>query len=144
MALGRGKGDGMDVTYATWSDILELAERYGWRPTRTGPPPRIKKARWSGSYYTSDGQRFYARDAKALADALDRFLAGEPLPREAAPRRDKERERLRGLVGGLSRALGVPLNRPGGEEEWWPASPEGQEFLREFVAFCRRGAFWMG
>ena len=27
MAIFRRKGDGRDVTYATWADILELAER---------------------------------------------------------------------------------------------------------------------
>jgi hypothetical protein len=144
MALCRGKSDNFDVTYASWSDILELAEQYGWRPTGTGPPRWAKKAEWSGSYYSSDGQRFYARDAAALADALERFLAGEPPTQERSPRRP-DRERLRGLVGGLSRELGVPLNLPdGGEQEWWPVTEWGHEFLRRFVAFCRRGTFWLG
>jgi hypothetical protein len=144
MALGRGKRDNFDVTYAAWSDILELAEQYGWQPIGTGPPRWAKKDEWSGSYYSSDGQRFYARDAAALADALERFLAGDPAVRRRSPRRE-DRERLRGLIGGLSRELGVPLNLPdGGEQEWWPATQWGHDFLRRFVAFCRRGAFWLG
>jgi hypothetical protein len=143
MAIGR-KGEGMDVTYATWADILELAERYGWQPTGTGPPRWAKKAEWSGSYYSSDGQRVYTRDAAALADSLERFLAGEPPVRKRPPRRE-DRERLRGFVGGLSRELGVPLNQPdGGEQEWWPATEWGHEYLRRFAAFCQRGAFWLG
>src|SRR5262249_6594602 len=130
MALGRGKSDNFDVTYAAWADILELAELYGWRPTGTGPPRWARKAEWSGSYYTSDGQRFYARDARALADALDRFLAGEPPVRRAAARRRPERERLRGFVGRISHDLGVPLNLPGGGgAEWWLSTEEGREFL---------------
>jgi hypothetical protein len=144
MALGRGKSDNFDVTYAAWSDILELAEQFGWQPSGTGPPRWAKKAEWCGSYYSSDGQRFYARDAKALADALGLFLAGEPPIRRSAPRSCPERERLRGFVGGISRELGVPLNLPGGGAEEWLATEEGQDFLWRFVAFCRRGAFWMG
>jgi hypothetical protein len=38
MALDGGRHDNFDVPYAAWADILELAERYGWRSTRTGPP----------------------------------------------------------------------------------------------------------
>ncbi len=147
MALGRDKGGGMDVTYATWTDMLELAERYGWQPTRTGPPRGMKKADWCGSYYTSDGQRFYARDAQALADALDRFLAGEPPVRKPSSKSaDPHRAALRGFISGLSQQLGVPLNVPGGNAgaDSWMATQEGRDFIREFVAFCRGGSFWMG
>jgi hypothetical protein len=145
MVLFRPKGGGRDVTYATWADILELAEHYGWRPTGTGPPRRMKKAQWCGSYYSSDGQRFYARDARALADALDRYLAGEPPVRTAARGRNRDRERLRGFVTGLSRKLGVGLNLPGGAaDDSWMATEGGKEYLREFAAFCRRGTFWLG
>jgi hypothetical protein len=145
MALGRGRHDNFDVPYAAWTDILELAERYGWRPTRTGPPRGMKVAGWCGSYYSSDGQRFYARDAAALAGALERFLAGEPPVTESALASNRDRDRLRGFVSGLSRQLGVAPNVTGGlTAESWLADDEGRQYLRAFVAFCRRGSFWMG
>lgn len=100
----------------------------------------MKRADWCGSYYSSDGQLFYARDAAALVKALDRFLAGEPPVAEAAANPD--RERLRGFVGGLSRRLGVAPNVTGGlPADSWLATDDGREFLREFVEFCRRGSF---
>jgi hypothetical protein len=145
MALGRGRHDNFDVPYAAWADILELAERYGWRPTRTGPPRGRKVAEWCGSYYSSDGQRFYARDAAALADALERFLAGEPPVTESVSVANPDRDRLRGFVSRLSRRLGVAPNVTGGlPAEGWMADDEGRQYLREFVGFCRRGSFRMG
>src|SRR4051812_47968129 len=59
-----------------WADILELGQTCGWVPTGTGPPRGERKANWGdGSYFGNDGQLFYARDARALADALERALA---------------------------------------------------------------------
>ncbi len=146
MLLGRDQGVGMSIPYATWTDLLELAQRYGWRPTRTGAPRRVrwKKIQWSGTYYSSDGQLFYARDARAVADALDRFLAAEPPARKQPPKSsDPGRKRLRGLVAGLSKKLGVPLNQPGQptRTQSWADTESGKEFIREFVAFCRGGSF---
>ena len=58
-----------------WRDILSLAESYGWEPIGTGPPRGVKKAKWGvGTYYSNDGQLFYARDARRLAEALERAL----------------------------------------------------------------------
>jgi hypothetical protein len=146
MVLGRGprnNRDTLDVPYAAWNDVLELAERYGWRPTRTGPPRwcRMKAADWCGTYYSSDGQLFYARDAAALVEALDRFLAGEP-PVLGAPVANPDRERLSGFVGGVSQQAGVVPNVTGGlPAESWLGTDSGRRFLRGFVEFCRRGSF---
>ncbi|MFO0849553.1 MAG: hypothetical protein U0871_13500 [Gemmataceae bacterium] len=143
MALGRGRSDNFDVPYAAWNDILELAERYGWRPTRTGPRRGTKAADWCGSYYSSDGQRVYARDAAAIAEALARFLAGEPPVAEPAPTPD--RDRLQGVVSAVSEQVGVAPNVTGGlPADSWLLDEGGRQYLREFVAFCRRGTFWMG
>jgi hypothetical protein len=144
MALGRGRRDYFDVPYAAWNDILELAERYGWQPTHTGPPRGMKAGEWCGTYYSSDGQRFYARDAAALAEALDRFLAGEP-PVADAPAANPDRDRLRGVVAGLSQQYGIAPNVTGGlPADSWLAAEDGRQYLRKFVAFCRRGSFWLG
>src|SRR5262249_50073679 len=145
MALGRSRCDYFDVPYAAWNDILELAERYGWQPTRTGPPRwcRMKAADWCGTYYSSDGQTFYARDAAKLVQALERFLAGEP-PVLEKPTAAPERERLSQFVGGLSQQLGVKPNVTGGlPVDSWLSEESGRQFLRRFVEFCRKGSFSM-
>ena len=60
-------------------------DEYGWVPMGTGPPRGTLKAQWlHGLYYGNDGQRVYARDAAALADALERALAATP---KRSPRR---------------------------------------------------------
>jgi hypothetical protein len=62
-----------------WADILELGQAHGWVPAGTGPPRGELKADWGdGPYFGNGGQRFYARDAQALADALERALAAPP------------------------------------------------------------------
>ena len=54
-----------------WADILELGQAHGWVPVGTGPPRRELKSAWGdGPYFGNGGQRFYARDAQSLADAL--------------------------------------------------------------------------
>jgi hypothetical protein len=101
----------------------------------------MKAADWGGSYYSSDGQLFYARDAAKLVKALERFLAGEPPVADTA-KPDPQRERLRGFVGGLSQQYGsVPNVTAGLPADSWLGEEDGREFLREFVAFCRRGSF---
>ncbi len=140
MALGRAGGDYFGVSYSLWAAMLELARRWGWRPAGTDPPGGCDPAGWGGSYYSSDGQRCRAEDARALADALERFLSGEP-ESAAAPPPDEERERLRRFMAGMSEQLDAPPCHPAGEATAWLASPEGREFVRGFVRFCRGGAF---
>lgn len=61
-------------TFKGWLDLLELAEQFGWQPTRTGPPRAQFASSWDGNYWSNDGQLFYARDAKRFADALEQAL----------------------------------------------------------------------
>lgn len=69
-----GAGGYFRWTGSGWHGVLQRAEAAGWQPIGTGPPKGVLKADWSGTYYSNDGQRFYARDAKGLADALERCL----------------------------------------------------------------------
>lgn len=65
-----------------WNETLELGEEFGWVPVGTGPPRGVLKADWqTGPYFGNDGQRFYARDARALAEALERALQAIPVGR---------------------------------------------------------------
>lgn len=74
-----GAGGYFRWTNLGWRDVLALAESNGWEPTATGPPRGILKAAWSGTYFSNDGQRVYARDARQLADALERAIAACPV-----------------------------------------------------------------
>src|SRR5687767_11109035 len=69
-----GAGGYFRWTASAWGEILCLAEQYGWQPTGTGPPRETLKENWSGGYFSNNGQLFYARDARKLADALERAL----------------------------------------------------------------------
>jgi hypothetical protein len=71
-----GAGGYFRWTNSEWGDVLALGEAFGWVPMGFGPPCGVLKADWQGgSYVGNDGQRFYARDARALADALERAVA---------------------------------------------------------------------
>jgi hypothetical protein len=110
-----GAGGYFRWTNLGWSGVLALAEHYGWEPTGTGPPRGILKAEWPGYYYSNDGALFYARDAKALADSLDRAL--DLLP----ARRPKALKHIEGYD--------------------YFVSQEGKRALREFITYCRAGSF---
>jgi len=143
MALGRDNGDYLDVSYSLWAAILELAERYGWRPAGTEAPQGTDPLAWDGSYYSSDCQRCQTEGAYALANALDSFLAGAP-PYASGPPADVERTRLRAFVNRAAEATGTPLCHPVEDAGGWLDSPEGLAFLDRFVQFCRGGAFELG
>jgi hypothetical protein len=120
---------------AGWADILELGQAYGWIPTGTGPPRGERKAEWGeGSYFGNDAQLFYARDARALADALERALAslsaGESPPRT---RPAQATDYLEAVLTGASPEEGrVPVRK---------VDAEKAAYIREFIEFCRAGSF---
>jgi hypothetical protein len=114
-----GAGGYFRWTNAAWLDVLELGQEFGWVPTGTGPPRGRLKSDCLGLYCGNDGQRFYARDARALADALERALAGISEGKSATPTNTGSAgDRLRrGRAGGVgateTRASRHPAVRPG-------------------------------
>lgn len=124
-----------DVT--SWGDVLELGMAFGWKPTGTGPPRGMTKAECGvGSYYGNDGQLFYARDARALADALERAVealaskkANQPRTRKAQPA-----DHLLAAITGKKR----PKN---GRVAVHRFDPEDLVYIREFIDYCRAGSF---
>jgi hypothetical protein len=108
-----GAGGYFRWTITGWRETLELAKEFGWVPTGTGPPRGIVRGSWIGTCYSNDGQRFYARDAQLLADALERALAAVP-----------ERE---------------PSKRGRIKSRYF--TPGETAAIREFIAFCRAGSF---
>jgi len=109
-----GAGGYFRWTISGWHKVLELAEAHGWEPTGTGPPRGTLAADWVGTYYSNDGQLFYARDAKKLADALEVAL------REMSPETDVD---------------SPPENTEVSEGD------EYDQVLKKFIHFCRQGSF---
>ena len=108
-----GAGGYFRGTATGWSRLLELAQQHGWQPTHTGPPRGTLKADWSGTDHSNDGQRFYARDARRLAAALEQALNATPTQK---------------------------LKK---DQSTWLFTPEGKDAIREFITFCRAGSFRM-
>jgi len=106
-----GAGGYFRWTASAWGKILDLAEQHGWQSVGTGAPRGTLKEDWSGSYFSNDGQLFYARDAQKLASALGRAL--EEIPTEKLKQDNSN----------------------------WLFTSEGKESLRKFIIFCREGSF---
>ncbi len=121
---------------SSWCDILELGQEFGWVPVGTGPPRGEPKSEWGdGPYHGNGGQRFYARDARALADALERALpaisAGK-LPKRTREARVSDYLEAE-LAGRKPPKQGrVPVRR---------FAPEDIAYIREFIEYCRAGSF---
>jgi glycosyltransferase involved in cell wall biosynthesis len=129
-----GAGGYFGWTNSGWAEILEVGQAYGWVPAGTGPPRGTLKADWGyGPYFGNDGQRFYARDAQALADALERALA--------APAVEWPRIRAAQTTDYLEAELRGGLPPVGGRVSVQEFSPEDAANIREFIEFCRAGSF---
>jgi hypothetical protein len=111
----QGKGGYFRWTGRGWASILGYALDNGWQPCGTGPPRGTLKKQWDGNYIGNAGQLFYARDAKRMADRLERFVAETRKRRHAKTRKDSDPRALR--------------------------DPEFGKNVRKFIAYCRRGSF---
>jgi hypothetical protein len=111
----QGAGGYYRWTASSWNDVLTVGEHYGWMPIGTGPPRGVLKAEWPGAYYSNDGARFYAKDAVALAIALEEALVKMPA-RQPAP--------LRSII-----------------HYEYMVSKKGKEDLKRFIDYCRAGSF---
>ena len=98
-----------------WRQILDLGRQHGWKPTGTGPARGTHKADCVGLYDGNDGQLFYARDARKLADALEQALA------ETSRRQPSKNKRI--------------------DDAAWLSAPRGTKAIRQFIKFCRKGSF---
>ena len=112
-----GAGGYFRWTASGWSNVLLLAEHYGWQATGTGPPRGELKAEWDGSYGGNHGALFYARDAVRLAEALARAVEQMPA-RKPRTLKEVEPEAYANL-----------------------SSEEGRANLKGFIEFCRAGSF---
>ena len=137
-----GAGGYFRWNFGEWGDLLELAQAYGWKPMGTGPPRGMKKAEWGeGTYFSNEGQLFYARDAKALADALERAvlaLANETAANQ--PAKVPKTRKAHKLDHFLAAITGK--NKPKkGRIAVQSFSPKDLLYICGFIDYCREGSF---
>lgn len=103
-------------------------------------PAGGRLAGWDGrdAYYGNDGQRFYARDARALADALERALAALAAGSDRRPVRPTRRAQAADFaVAALSGRRAPRRGRVAARE----LTPDDVLYIRQFIRFCRAGGF---
>ena len=82
-----------NVPGSVWLTLLDVAQRYGWKAAGTDPPEPVYVLEFDGrghdgGYYPPNGQKVAQKDAKHLAQALERALPDIPdgaAEREADP-----------------------------------------------------------
>jgi hypothetical protein len=142
-------GASFEWSVIDWWLLLNVALRYGWRPARTRDTEES-----NSSYFESGGQTVSAEDAAALASALESFfndvcrdeIAGEVAERMREVLDDNARDVNPQRFDVLTEP--VELLRAIKPEErtipTWSFDERNIAKLREFAAFCRRGAFKIG
>ena len=139
-----------------WVKVLNLAVSYGWQPMGTRLSSVIESYRfdieewenWDGTYLTNDGQTIIARDALALAAAVERALDDIPdfkIEIQRLTETQKE-ERLHGPLSPVERAIleaGLEDHLRGLMEIHPFEYFAGDEklHLADFIRFCRLGSF---
>jgi hypothetical protein len=126
-------GETFDFGNTAWCFLLNLAERYGWKPVGTeAPKDWDEPEEWPGTYDSSDGQIVTQPDAKALARAVATALDDDHLQNEAA---DLEAEFRRGVEERVGPELASVYEVGLGEEDVY------RPYLEDFIRFCNEGAF---
>ena len=92
-------GESFSFSTHTWTKLLAIASRYGWKPSGTIAPPKTwdldhpkpVSITWDGNYSRPSGQTVRPKDAQCLGQAIERALAAEP-------RRGTKKQRLRAFT----------------------------------------------
>ena len=131
--LTNQSGDTFRFGNMSWAFLLNLAERYGWKPAGTAKPEGWKEeSKWPGNYDSSDGQTVTSDDAKALAKAVRAALEDKKLETRAKELEADFRRWIEERVGPeLAKTYQVGLGK---EENYRP-------HLNKFIEFCNKGPF---
>jgi hypothetical protein len=130
-----------------WDSVLRLACLGGWKAAGCVHPRRQKRI----SYYSNDGQIVMEGDAYAIAEALERMLPD--IPRKDMVPEDHIQRMTPAAIKALASTKGDgtcpclwcgggKLREPGPLE--WFSGPEGRRKIKDFIEFCRGGAFTIG
>jgi hypothetical protein len=159
-----GRGGYFRFSNTSWCKVLELADRYGWKPAGTEPgrwvDPSTGKLdkqlspdpeEWDGSYFGNSFQWVTDEDAARIADALERALDDIP-DFDAAEKWVEYGPTDIGPtdlpIGPVERSLveeGIAISVPNGSLsplEYF--SGEDKPVVRAFIAYCRAGEFYLG
>jgi hypothetical protein len=119
-----------------WRHVLAIGQEFGWVPEGTGPPHGSLKRHWRhGSYTGNNGQRFGARDARKLAEALARSIPILAMPGAGILTRPAD------VTDKLEAALTGRKLKKGGRISIPPFGRNDILYLRKFIRFCRVGSF---
>lgn len=138
-----------------WWHLLNLACEYGWSPRGTEPPIDAGSD-WDGNYFQNEGQLVTAGDAIALADALARLLSDPNRDVAAAAVADRMAQVVADTAAKASTDARDVLRYPldfireilghFGQDSIgrWQFGPKADQYLRQFIEFCRVGPFTIG
>jgi hypothetical protein len=138
-----------------WARILYLAKDHGWQPAGTlssydhddpssefyCPEP------WDGGYSTNDGQMVTSNDARAFADALEK--ACERIPDERIE--SEKYVQVEDLPAFIDDPVVDLVVRTGSVDSvpreflnvYEFFSGDGKTAIKELIAFCRQGEFYL-
>ncbi len=142
MDLNSAKGCTERFGQSTWASMLQLAYLYGWEPLGTEPHQWIDPEtgeldersqdpdKWDRNYTSNDFQWVTEEDAARIAQALENALE-DILDHDVGETRVEYGPKM------VFTGPGVPT----GLLEYF--SGAGKQRVRDFVAFCRDGAFFL-
>lgn len=152
----------------SWRSVLQIAQRYGWKPAGTVDQDEPE---WDSTYFSNDGQTVTTEDATALADALERALDDIPGIQTSPKSIVLTTEQVQHdptFLANQKAMLSIPQSQelrvmtleeyqnndetpdvlvlslddrylPAPVDHW--SGAENKAYIREFIAFCRAGAF---
>jgi hypothetical protein len=142
----------------SWCKMLELAYEYGWKPAGTEPGQWFNSEtgevdeqmspdpdEWDGNYFTNDFQWVTDEDAAHIADALERAL--DDIPDFDTDEKWVNYGPTNVPTSPVERSLveqGLAVSGPNGllsPLEYF--SGEAKQRVRDFIAYCRAGAFFI-
>jgi hypothetical protein len=149
--------------FGIWQKVLELARMYGWQPEGTSEPPNWREQKaareheqqdfdpyeprepdtsqeiWMGQYDLYLGELVNARDAAAMADALEHAL--DDLPDNDMPDRTIETE-MEEIDQENQISISFYIIEPNKALNLFEVfGGQYKQELIDFIAFSRRGGF---
>lgn len=131
--------------FGIWQKVLELARLYNWEPEGTSEPPNWRDVEtespeiWMGQYDVYLGERVSARDAAAIAAALENAL--DDLPDNKMPERTIETE-MEEIDQENQISITFYIIEPNKALNLFETfGGQYKQELIDFIAFCRQGGF---
>ena len=153
-----GRGGYFRFSNTSWCKVLELAYGYGWKPAGTEPGQWVDPStgelaeqlspdpdKWDGNYITNAAQWVTDEDAASIADALEQAL--DDIPDSDTGEKWVTYGPANLPTGPVERSLveeGLAVSGANGSlspPEYFGG--EAKQRVRDFIAYCRAGAFYI-